>query len=115
MTVALVLFAIAALGGLTLAVLRLRGRADLPLGLAIVHGLVAAAGLIALIIAIVGATVAGGLSKAALVLFIIAALGGFVLITSHLRTKNVPVPLMLVHAVVAVVAFVLLLVTTVGG
>jgi hypothetical protein len=115
MTVALVLFAIAALGGLILAVLRLRGRADLPLGLAVVHGLVAAAGLVALIVAIAGATAAGGLAKGALVLFIIAALGGFALITSHLRTKNVPIPLMIVHAVVAVVAFVLLLVNVVGA
>jgi len=115
MTVALVLFALAAIGGVILAVLRLRGRADLPLGLAVVHGLVAAAGLVALIVALAGASAAGSLPKVALALFIVAALGGFVLITSHLRTKNVPVPIMLVHATVAVVAFVLLLVTVVGG
>ncbi len=115
MTVALVLFAIAAVGGLILAVLRLRGRADLPLGLAVVHGLVAAAGLIALIVVIAGASAPGSLPKVALVLFILAALGGFALITSHLRTRNVPVPIMLVHAVVAVVAFVLLLVNVVAG
>ncbi len=115
MTVALVLFAIAAIGGVILAALRLRGRADLPLGLAAVHGLVAAAGLVALIVAIAGASAAGSLPKVALVLFIVAALGGFVLLTSHLRTKNVPVPIMLVHAAVAVVSFVLLLVAVVSG
>ena len=47
MTVALVLFALAALGGAAMAVLRFQGRPQPPLGLALVHGAAAAAGLVA--------------------------------------------------------------------
>ncbi|HVV49578.1 MAG TPA: hypothetical protein VHO06_07960 [Polyangia bacterium] len=109
MTVALVLFAIAALGGLVLASIRFRG-SNPPLALALVHGAAAAAGLIALIVAVVHAGAAASLPRIALALFLVAALGGFVLFAAHLRKKNIPVPLMLIHAVVAVGGFVTLLV-----
>jgi FtsH-binding integral membrane protein len=105
MLVAIVLFAIAAVGGVVMAAMRFRGRVTLPLGLALVHGGVAAAGLVALIWAVVG-----GLSaKTPLVLFLIAALGGFFLFSFQLRKKAIPVGAMVVHALVAVIAFVLLL------
>lgn len=109
MLVTLVLFAIAALGGLVLASIRLRG-SNPPLALALVHGAVAAAGLLALIVAVVQAGATASLPRIALALFVVAALGGFVLFATHLRKKNIPVPLMLIHAVVAVGGFVTLLV-----
>ncbi len=48
--------------------------------------------------------------KASLILFIVAALGGFILFANDMRKKPGPVALVAVHAIVAVVAFVLLLV-----
>jgi FtsH-binding integral membrane protein len=107
MAIALILFAVAALGGLIMASIRLRG-SNPPLALALVHGTVAAAGLIALIVALLHAS--ESLPKNALVLFINAALGGYELFATHLRKKNIPVPLMLIHAVVAVGGFVVLLI-----
>jgi hypothetical protein len=107
MTVALILFAVAAVGGLIMASIRFRGT-NPPLALALVHGAVAAAGLVALIVAVLHASASG--PRIALVLFIVAALGGFVLFATHLRKKNIPVPLMLIHAVVAVGGFVVLLI-----
>lgn len=47
---------------------------------------------------------------ASIVLFVIAALGGFVLIRKHTQGQLIPKPLMSVHAAVAVTGFVLLLI-----
>jgi hypothetical protein len=44
----------------------------------------------------------------ALVLFVIAALGGFFLFSHHLRKVALPTWLVVVHALVAVVAFLVL-------
>src|SRR4051794_22658960 len=83
-----ILFAVAALGGLVLGVLGLRQR-DLPMWLSLIHGVVAAAGLITLIIGVVQGNV-GLLPIIALILFLIAAFGGFVLFSYHLRGKTHP-------------------------
>lgn len=108
MTTALILFAVAALGGLVMAVMRFGGRELPPLGLAIVHGLFAAAGLVALILALVGQ----GFSVAAtiaLVGFVGAALGGFYLFSLHMKRQALPIPYVLVHGLFAVASFVILL------
>ncbi len=102
-----ILFAVAALGGLVLGVLGLRQR-DLPMWLSLIHGVVAAAGLITLILGVVQGN-AGSLVIISLILFLIAALGGFVLFSYHLRKKPHPKGLIVIHALVAVIAFVLLL------
>jgi hypothetical protein len=109
MTIALVLFAVAALGGLTMAVIRFRGAERPPTGLAVLHGALAAAGIIVLI---VGMTQAGvpGQARTALVFFIVAALGGFYLFAQHMQRKALPIPVILIHALVAVIGFVILLV-----
>ena len=107
-----ILFALAALGGIVLAILRLRGRPTLPLGLAILHGLLAAAGLVALFWAVLGRGLA---AKASLTLFVVAALGGFVLFAFQLRQKAIPIGVMLIHALIAVIAFVLLLLKVSAG
>jgi hypothetical protein len=110
----LVLFAVAAVGGATLAVMRLTNR-PLPLALALGHGAIAAAGLVVLIVAVVGAAAVGTMLTAALVLFVIAAIGGFTLLSFHLRKKSLPIPLMLGHGGAAVVAFLVLLSQVIGG
>jgi hypothetical protein len=107
MTIAVVLFAIAAAGGLVLALLRFRGR-DLPMPLALIHGVVAAAGLALLAWAAFGAA-SSSPARASLAVFGVAAIGGFVLFARHLRNKVLPVPLVVGHAVLAVAGFVLLL------
>lgn len=101
------LFAVSALGGLVLAVLHFKKK-DLPLPLALVHGLLGASGLVALLLAVMsgGAPAKAGL---ALTLFVVAALGGFFLFSFHLRKKRLPSPVVLIHALVAVLAFAILL------
>ncbi len=110
MTTALILFAIAAVGGLILAVIRFRGQPYPPLGLAIVHGLFAAAGLVALIAGVAQGH-APSRATIALIIFLVAALGGFVLFFTHLRKAALPIGLVVVHALAAVVAFVILLIS----
>jgi len=103
------LFAVAALGGLVMAGIRFSGP-NPPIWLAMLHGFLAAAALTLLIYA---ACTVGlpSLANLAIVLFVIAALGGVVLNLNY-QWKLVPLPkwLVLVHALVAVVGFVLLLV-----
>lgn len=103
---AAVLFAAAALGGAVMVVQRL-GERKIPMGLALLHGLAAASGLVLLLLAVLQGA-AAGLATIALVLFVLAALGGFYLFASYLRTGSFPVPVMFVHAGVAVLAFLLL-------
>lgn len=107
MMVPIVLFAIAALGGLALVALRLRGENPV-LGLAMVHGALAAAGLIALAVPVLSGR-AGPALRTPLALFVAAALGGFFLLSLHLRKRLLPMGVIAVHALVAVTAFGLLL------
>jgi len=110
--VSIVLFALAAVGGITIIALYKRGTLSLPL--ALVHGAFAASGLVVLIIAAVqGQTTTMG--NAALGLFVVAALGGLYLIYSHLTKKKLPQPVIGIHAGAAVVAFLLLLFRGIQG
>jgi hypothetical protein len=113
MTIALVLFGLAALGGLAMATMRFRGAERPPTGLALAHGAAAAAGLIALIVAVTSASVPS-LARTALIVFLVAALGGFYLFAQHLQKKALPIPVMVIHAGVAVLGFILLLVAALG-
>ena len=114
MTLALVLFALAALGGLYMAIERLRGAERPPTAIALVHGTLAAVALIVLIVAIFhdGAPEA---AKTALVVFIVAALGGFFHFAQHLQKRALPIPVVVIHALVAVIGFVILLVAATHG
>lgn len=114
MLTALVLFAIAALGGVAMAVIRFRGAERPPTGLALVHGAFAAAGIIVLIVAMLSASNPAQ-ARTALVLFIVAALGGFYLFAQHLQKRALPIPVILVHALIAVIGFLILLVVVVHG
>lgn len=116
MTVAAVVLAIAALGGMAMAAMRFGGRQLPPMVLAVIHGLFAAAGLVALILAVVNST-ASTLSWVAVVGFVIAALGGFMLFASHLRGQALPINYVVIHGAGAVISFVILLaaIFTVSG
>ena len=106
---AALLFAAAALGGILMAGIRFSGRPRPPSWLAMGHGLLAAAGLTLLAYAyfMVGIPV---LACYALVLFVIAALGGAAMnLLFHSKQLPLPIPLMIVHALLAVTAFALLL------
>ena len=110
-TYALIAFAVAALGGATLAYLRIVKK-DVSMPLALVHGLFAATGLVLLAF---GLSQTGGTGLTiALTVFVLAALGGFTLFSFHLRSRPMPVFLVLVHGAAAVTAFVILLVVAFG-
>lgn len=113
MTVALVLFALAALGGATMAILRFKGRPQPPLALALVHGAAAATALVTLTLFIAGND-APGLATIALALFLGAALGGFGLFAIHLRKGALPIWLVVLHGLVAISGFLVLLVAALG-
>jgi hypothetical protein len=49
-----------------------------------------------------------------LTVFVLAALGGFTLFSFHLRSRPMPVFLVLVHGAAAITAFVILLVVAFG-
>jgi hypothetical protein len=108
MNLALILFAIAAVGGIVLALIRFKGKPYPPMALALVHGAVAAAGLVALI-ALVAQHHGTSSATTALVLFLVAALGGFALFFHHIRKVALPIWMVVVHALVAVTAFLILL------
>ena len=119
---AAVLFAIAALGGLTLAVLHFRahGKTHPPTSLAMLHGLLAVVAVIFLIIGI-AATPNGfsagfaSMAVTSLGLFVLAALGGaYMFLGKHLRGEALPTPVVVIHGLAAVAGFVLLLIYLFG-
>jgi len=112
MTIALVLFALAAVVGVYMAVLRFRGADRPPTSIALVHGALAAAGLIALIVAVVEPS-SPAPAKTALIVFLVAALGGFYLFAQHMQKKALPIPVVVAHATIAIIGFIILLVTVV--
>lgn len=115
MQAAIVLFALAAVGGLTMAFIRWRGAPRPPDWLAMGHGLLAGAGLTLLIQAAV-VTGLPTLGNAALGLFVLAALGGvFINLRYHAKQLPLPKAWIAAHAVLAVVAFVLLLAAAFAG
>lgn len=103
---ALIVFALAAIGGATLLWMHLQND-DAPIGLAAIHGVLAATGLVLLLWTVLqnGAT---RLLWSSVVLFVMAALGGFVLFTKHLRGESLPAGLLYGHGAAAVIAFLLL-------
>ncbi|MER1939868.1 hypothetical protein ABS755_04065 [Castellaniella sp. FW104-16D08] len=107
LTVAIIVFAIAAVGGLILASRVLRDKFA-PWVLSLLHALLGAVGLILLIITLAE----GAASQPVLVGFIlllIAALGGFFLVSFHARKRLPPKAVVVVHATVAVIGFLTLL------
>lgn len=76
------------------------------------HGTAAAVGLVLLIIAYMNQ--GDSLMMISLLIFIVAALGGFVLFGRDITDRSIPKWLSVVHALAAVTGFVLLLVAAWG-
>ena len=104
---AVIVFAVAAVGGLVLASSVLRGKLA-PWAISVLHALLGASGLVLLIVAVLQGEGAGRAS-AALGLLVLAALGGFYLASLHLRKQVAPKAVVFVHAGIAVVGFLTLL------
>ena len=102
------IFAVAAIVGLTMALSVFQGKFP-PVASAVIHGALAATGLVLLLVAVLehGAT---GPARWALGFLLVAALGGFVLALGfHARKKNLPPGFVIGHASLAVIGFLLLL------
>lgn len=106
--VSILLLAIAAVAGVTMAVTHFR-KATLPRPVvAVLHGLFAASGLVVLLLAVIK-TGMQGTPAIALALLVVAALGGFALLSSHVRGRALPSGLVVGHALLAVAGFATLL------
>ncbi|MHA6645840.1 hypothetical protein ACX3P1_25075 [Mesorhizobium sp. A623] len=109
-----VLFAITAAGGLVMAGVRTFSDRNPPAWLAMLHGLLAAAGLTLLLFAVFTVGLPA-LAVWGLILLVIAALGGvFLNLGFQERGKPLPKPVMYVHALIAVVGFILLIIAAAG-
>lgn len=104
---ALIVFAIAAIGGLVLATHVLRGKMA-PWALSLLHAGLGAVGLILLIVLLLQGSAAQQV-VIGFVLLLVAALGGFFLASFHLRKQIAPKAVVVIHAVVAVAGFLTLL------
>jgi hypothetical protein len=100
---AAILFALGAVGGLVMAVTSFQGK-PIPVALAAGHGILGASGLVLLIIGVLSG-MGGGTARIALVILVIAALGGFYLLSYHIRKAQHPHAVIVVHALVAVTGF----------
>ena len=100
----ILLFAAAAVLGLTVLIPVLKGKPH-SRAASLAHGGAAAVALVLLVVRYLnGATE----YQLAVILFVVAALGGFVLFIRDLQKKSIPKGLALIHAGIAVVAFLLL-------
>ena len=109
MKTAAVLLAIAAIGGLVMAVVRFKGAERPPTFVLMAHGLLAGAALTLLVYA--AATVGlPGMALAALALLIVVAIVGAALnLKFHAKMLPIPKTPIVIHGIVAVIGFVLLL------
>lgn len=113
--ICITLFAIAAAGGLVMAGMRALAKRNPPAWLALLHGLLAGAGLTLLLLVyfVSGLPV---LAAWALLLLIIAAGGGVVMNLGYQwQQKPLPLPLMYGHTLIAVVGFALLVCAAIGA
>jgi glucose uptake protein GlcU len=105
---AVLLIALGAIVGLFMAVQHFRGRTP-PRGVvAATHGLLAVSGVIVLLLAAQRSGLRGA-GPWALWLFAAAALGGLYLATQHMDQKRLSSGVIIVHAIVAIVAFIITL------
>jgi hypothetical protein len=102
LNIAAVVFAVAALGGIVLAFHVLRRRFA-PWALSLLHAALGATGIVLVLVVVING--ARGNTALALALFVVAALGGFLLASFHYRKQLPPAAIVLVHAVVALAGF----------
>ncbi len=105
---AVVLLAITAAGGLLMAAIRFKGRPHPPSWLAMLHGLLAGAGLTLVLYPALTVGIPAG-AWIGVVLLIAAAGGGLILnLSYHWKQLELPIWLILAHAAIAVIGFVFL-------
>jgi len=104
--VSIAFFSLAAVLGMLLLSYVLRGK-ETPKGVVFTHGPLAVIGLILLVIYSLD-NPPGAMES--IILFVIAALGGLILVTRDLLRKTIPKWLAVVHGLVAVTGFVFLLI-----
>jgi FtsH-binding integral membrane protein len=111
LTIAVLIFAVGAVGGLVLANSVLRGRLA-SWALSLLHMALGATGLVLTAIVVLGGTNdVSSIVPIALLILVVAALAGFYLASIHARKVSAPRGAVLAHAGIAVVGFLLL----VGG
>ncbi len=101
------LFAFAAIFGIVIAMAIYQKKPSTPKGIVAAHGIFAATALVLLIFYWLDNP--NNSVRTSIILFVVAALGGAVLLVNDLRKKPGPFGLVVVHALVAVSAFLLLL------
>ena len=102
LSTAAIVFAVAALGGIVLAAHVLRGKFA-PWALSLLHAALGAAGIVLVLVTVIQG--ARGSAALALGLFVLAALGGFLLASFHYRKQLPPSAIVVVHALVALAGF----------
>ena len=106
--IAVLIFAIGAVGGLVLASSVLRGRLA-PWALSLLHAALGAAGLVLTgFVVLRGAEEGQGIIPIALLILVVAALGGFFLASFHARKQIPSRGVVFTHAGAAVIGFLLL-------
>jgi len=106
---AILIFAIGAVGGLVLANSVLRGRMA-SWALSLLHAALGATGLVLTAIVVLGGSYdVAKIVPIALLILVVAALAGFFLASFHARKISPPRPAVIAHAGVAVIGFLLLL------
>ena len=103
-------FSLAAILGMFLLSFILREK-ETPKGVAVAHGLLAATGLVLLVVYTTQHTPR---PLESLILFVIAATGGFIVFARDIMNKTLPKWLAVVHGLAAVSGFILLLVFAFG-
>ncbi len=107
-TIAVLVFAIGAVGGLILANSVLRGQMA-SWTLSLLHAALGATGLVLTAIVVLGgSTDVAKIVPTALIILVVAALAGFFLASYHARKISPPKGAVFAHATIAVVGFVLL-------
>jgi uncharacterized membrane protein HdeD (DUF308 family) len=110
MRTAAALLALTALGGILMAGIRFTGKPHPPTWLAMLHGFIAGAA-VTLLIYDYFTVGLPALAQIGLLLFLLAAAGGMVMnLNYHWNRLPLPKWLMAVHALIAVIGFVLLLI-----
>ena len=105
--VTIALFALAAVLGVAILVNWLNKK-DAPRGVVYAHGVFAAIALLLLIVYVINNP--GHAPTTSLILFILAALGGFYMFFRDMNKKNSPLGIAVLHALLAVGGFVALLI-----
>jgi len=115
MVSAIIVLGLAALGGLTMAAIRLGGKPLPPTWMALGHGAVAVVG-VGLLTDVWVTSGMPWLAQVAFGVFVLAALGGLVMFLGfHLRARPLPVLFVFGHGIIAASAYVLLLLSHFRG